>query len=152
VERGVDGRRRGCEGLERLDPGKAGSGASSDGRSVSVWGQPVSADREEARAGIGVPVRSTVSGHVSEFGSGVVWGGCAMSGRAYLTVKEAAERFCFPNEKAFHSWLHRRRRAGRNVKVTHCGKKLLFKLSDLEAAMPVERAPKKRPDAEVEAI
>jgi hypothetical protein len=74
-----------------------------------------------------------------------------MSDERYLTVKDIVALNIAPSEKAFHSFLHRRRRAGYPVTCRHRGKKLLFRRSDIEASMRLEQAPRRRASSAVEA-
>lgn len=66
---------------------------------------------------------------------------------AYLTAAEAAAHLKFPSLGAFHTFLYRRRKAGRAVTTHRRNGRLLFRLSDLEAALTVEKAPRSRVSA-----
>ena len=60
----------------------------------------------------------------------------------YLTAPEAAAHLKFPTVAAFHTFLYRRRKAGRPVTTYRRNGKLLFTVADLDAALTVEQAPK----------
>jgi len=61
----------------------------------------------------------------------------------YLTLEEAAAHVR-KTVRAFHAFLYRRRKAGFPVTVRRFGRQLLFKEADLDAAMSVEEAPRRR--------
>lgn len=61
----------------------------------------------------------------------------------FLTVTEAADYLHFPTVSAFRSFLYRRRKAGRPVTTHRRGSTLLFKAADLDAALAVERSPRR---------
>ena len=63
----------------------------------------------------------------------------------FLTTSEAAEFLLFKTVGAFRSFLFRRRGAGFPVTTHRRGATLLFKQSDLESALTVERSRLRRP-------
>lgn len=60
----------------------------------------------------------------------------------YMTAAEAACFLRFSNLKAFHSFLWRRRKAGKPVTTYRLNGRLRFSQVDLDAAMTMERPSK----------
>jgi len=63
--------------------------------------------------------------------------------KVYVTAAEAAEYLNLPSVTALYCFLHRRRKAGFNVKTYRRGRHLLFKPADLDACLTVEEAPQR---------